>query len=164
MHELFTELISESSLSDQNELDSPKDTPYSESILLVNSTSANDINLGDIRKLMFIPDKVKATSNKKQESFSNEVTANGKTYRECSQYAIYYVTKSIRSRMHYLVDIISNGGVAGSDVRVIATHPDRKVDIRGINNYDITSIPLITAGGVTSTTPGKVIVSMHQHA
>ena len=56
-----------------------------------------------------------------------------------------------------------NGGVAGSDSRVIETHPDLKVDIRGIDNHQISDIPLVTAGGVTTNVTGEVIVIMHQH-
>ena len=51
----------------------------------------------------------------------------------------------------------ANGGVAGSDVRAIKTHPDRKVDIRGIENHQISAIPLVTAGGVTTTITGEVV-------
>ena len=56
-HELLTELISESSLSEKNEVDAPEDDPDSDSTLLVNSTSANSINTGNTRKLMSMPDK-----------------------------------------------------------------------------------------------------------
>ena len=49
----------------------------------------------------------------------------------------------------------------GNDARVIETHPDRKVDIRGIDNHEITAIALVTAVGVTSTITGEVIVIMH---
>ena len=93
MHELITELISESSLSEQNKVDTPKDDPDSDSTLLVISTSDNAINPGYIRKIMPTPDKGKATSNKKQAAFSNKGTMNRKTYREHNQHVIYYVTK-----------------------------------------------------------------------
>ena len=59
-HELLTELISESSLSENNEVNAPKDEPDSESTWLVNSTSSNSINPGDGCKLMPTPDKGKA--------------------------------------------------------------------------------------------------------
>ena len=78
MHELFTELILEASLSEQNEVDTPKDEPDSKSTFLVNSTSANEIKPGDILKLMSTPGKVKVTSNEKQIDFSNEVNTHGK--------------------------------------------------------------------------------------
>ena len=93
---------------------------------------------------MSTPGKNKDVAVKKQDA--HELTINGKTYRECSSHVIYYITKSSRSSLHSLVDRGANGGVAGSDVRVIETHPDRKVDIRGIDNHEITAIPLVTAG------------------
>ena len=42
------------------------------------------------------------------------------------------------------------------------THADHQVDIRGIDNHAINSIPIATAGGVTKTTMCEVI--MHQWA
>ena len=56
--------------------------------------------------------------------------------------------KSSRSSLHSLVDRVDNSGVAGRHVRVIETHPDHKVDIRGIDNYEITAIPLVNSEGV----------------
>ena len=64
LHELLAELISETSLFEQNEVDTPKYEPDSESELLVNYTSSNATNPGDIRKLMSAPGKSKAISNK----------------------------------------------------------------------------------------------------
>ena len=56
-----------------------------------------------------------------------------------------------------------NCGVAGNNVRVIAKHADMTVDARSIDNHEINFIPLVTAGGVTLTTSGEVIIIMHQH-
>ena len=64
--------------------------------------------------------------------------------------------------MHSLVDRGDNGGVTRRDVRVIETHPNCKVDIRGIYNHQISSIPLVTEGGMTAPITGEVIVIMHQ--
>ena len=93
LYEFLVELISETSLSEQNEVDVPKDEPDSESTLLVNSTYANTTNPGDIRKLMSAPGKSKAISNKKQTASRNEITINDKTYLECIEHAICYITK-----------------------------------------------------------------------
>lgn len=94
---------------------------------------------------MPMPDKVNSTSNKVQAAFSNEFTINGKTYRECSQHMSHYVTKSSCSSLHSLVDREDNGGVEERDVRFIETHSDCKVYIRGIDNHQISSIPLVSA-------------------
>ena len=58
----------------------------------------------------------------------------------------------------------ANGRVAGSDGRVIETHTDRKVDIRGIDNHEINAITLVTTLGVTSTITSEVVLIMHQHS
>ena len=63
-----------------------------------------------------------------------------------------------------LVDRRANGGVVGNDVRVTHTHPDRTVDILRIDNREITSIPLVTAGGAKLTNSGEVFLIMNQHA
>ena len=49
-------------------------------------------------------------------------------------------------------------------MRVFETHPDRKVNIRDVDNHQISAIPLVTEGVVTATMTGEVIVIMHQHA
>ena len=55
----------------------------SESTLLVNSTSANNINPGDIIKLMSAPEKGKPSPKISQKfAFKSEVSINGKAYRE----------------------------------------------------------------------------------
>ena len=99
MHEIFSELISENSLSEQIEVDVPEDEPESESTFLVNSTSTNSINPGDNFKLITSAGKIKSTSNKKQKYFSNEITMNGKAYREFSQHATCCITKSSKSSL-----------------------------------------------------------------
>ena len=57
-----------------------------------------------------------------------------------------------------------NGGVAGNIFKVIDKHPDRTVDVSGIDNHEIISIPLLAAGSITLTTSGEVIIIMHQNA
>ena len=78
LHELLSELISETSLSDHNETAIPEADQDPELTLLVNSASANAINSGDLCKLMPGPSKNKGVAVKKQTAFANEVTINGK--------------------------------------------------------------------------------------
>ena len=103
--------------------------------MLVDSTSANAVSPGDILKLMSIPDNSNATSNKNQTAFSSDLILNSKTYRKCSQHVTYYVTRSSRSSQRSLVDRGDNSGIAGSEVRVIETYPEHKVEIRGIDKH-----------------------------
>jgi hypothetical protein len=62
-----------------------------------------------------------------------------------------------------LVDWGANGGVAGSDVRVIFK-TNRSVDIQGIDNHCSTNIEIGTVSGVIHTHKGPVIGIMHQYA
>ena len=65
LYELLTELISEHSFSKKNEVDATENESNVESTMLVNTTSANAVSPGDIRKIMPAPDKRNATYNKK---------------------------------------------------------------------------------------------------
>ena len=58
----------------------------------------------------------------------------------------------------------SNDGVDSNVFIVIAKHPDVTIDICGIDNHEIKSIPLATIGDVALTTSGEVIMIMHQCA
>ena len=40
----------------------------------------------------------------------------------------------------------------------------RQVDVQGIDNHQITNIPIVTAAGVVNTQRGEVILIMHQYA
>jgi hypothetical protein len=61
-----------------------------------------------------------------------------------------------------LVDRGANGGVAGNDVRVLFK-TNCTVDIRGIDNHQLTDVPIGTVGGVVTTQKGPVIAIMHQY-
>ena len=114
--------------------------------MLVKSTSAYAINTGDVCKLISTPGKNKAISIKKQTAFSNKVTMNGKTHRECIHNVMHCITKSSCSSLYSLVHRVANGTVARSDVRFIETRPDSKVFIRSMDDHELTVIPLVTAG------------------
>ena len=62
-----------------------------------------------------------------------------------------------------LVDRGANGGIAGSDVRIIE-RLNRHVDVQGIDNHQLNNVPIVTAGGVTKTHRGDVIVILNQYA
>ena len=73
---------------------------------------------------------------------------------------IYNVSAHQSSLPHSLVDCGANGGLAGTDVRVIhKTH--RSVNIGGIDNYQETDIAIGTVGGIVQTQKGPVIAIIH---
>jgi hypothetical protein len=63
-----------------------------------------------------------------------------------------------------LIDRGANGGVVGSDVWII-NRSDRCVDITGIDDQELTGIPIgTTAGTVVQSQRGPVIAILHQYA
>jgi hypothetical protein len=66
------------------------------------------------------------------------------TYRTSSTYSVasMHTTSSFGS----LVDRVANGGLAGTDMRVIAVDPNRKVCISGLDNHQVPDLDIVTAG------------------
>ena len=62
-----------------------------------------------------------------------------------------------------LVDRGANGGLAGSDMRVIHK-PHRKTNIQGIDNHEVTGLDVVTAASLLNTSQGKVIGIFNEYA
>jgi hypothetical protein len=65
-----------------------------------------------------------------------------------------------------LIDQGANGGIAGNDCQVIKVNdqPHQYVNVAGINGHIMERCRLITAGAVTHSNCGPVILIMHQYA
>jgi Reverse transcriptase (RNA-dependent DNA polymerase) len=125
--------------SDTDTNDEPSDS------ILVNAAKTSNTKLppGDIRRVM--------------SKSSTRSAHMARTIYNAS--ASKTTTKDTMS----LIDRGANGGIAGNDVRVLfKTH--RTVDIRGIDNHQLTDISIGTVGGVVDTHKGPVIAIMHQYA
>ena len=57
----------------------------------------------------------------------------------------------------------ANGGLAGSDMRVIYK-PHRKINISGIDNHEVTGLDVATAATLLNTSLGKVIGIFNEYA
>ena len=90
-----------------------------------------------------------------------------KPKRKCHLHELRYIVSQHDNRIARnrgaLVDRGANGGLAGSDVRVISK-TDRLVDVSGLDNHEMTNLHIVTAGGVVSTQRGEAILIMHQYA
>ena len=69
----------------------------------------------------------------------------------------------INSRNGTLIDRGANGGLVGNNVKVLHK-TGRQVDVQGIDNHQITNIPIVTAAGVVNTQRGEIILIMNQYA
>jgi hypothetical protein len=89
------------------------------------------------------------------------ITMFGRTYRAAA--CIYKATGSSEFEGS-LIDGGCNGGLAGSDVLILETHPFGKVNIIGVGDNVIENVPLCTAAGLIQTSEGPVIAIMHNYA
>ena len=51
---------------------------------------------------------------------------------------------TVKPRQGALVDRGANGGICGSDARVFAESPYRKVDVRGLENHEVTNVSIVS--------------------
>ena len=72
---------------------------------------------------------------------------------------------SIHSSSHYVshIDRGANGGLAGSDVRILE-RTGRTVSVTGIRNHELPGLDIVTFGSLLHTNHGKVILIMHEYA
>ena len=74
-----------------------------------------------------------------------------------------YLFQHANHTNNQLVDCGANGGLAGSDMRVIhKTH--RKINIQGIDNHEVTGLDVVTAATLLNTSQGKVIGIFNEYA
>ena len=74
-----------------------------------------------------------------------------------------YIFQHANHTNNQLVDRGANGGLAGSDMRVIyKTH--RKINISGIDNPEVTGLDVVTAATLLNTSLGKVIGIFNEYA
>ena len=91
---------------------------------------------------------------------------DGKTWRQVNSHVTYSVVNvHSQSSTGSLVDRGANGGIAGSDGHVIYKNASGKsVDVCGIDNHQVTNIPLATVGVVVQSQHGEVIAILNQYA
>ena len=88
------------------------------------------------------------------------IVVNGKQYKACACNVQYKITTHQQAKSASLVDRGANGGLAGSDVKVL-DKSDRKVTITGIDNHQVRDLDIVTAAGKVLTTKGYVVVILH---
>ncbi|CAJ1933744.1 unnamed protein product [Cylindrotheca closterium] len=99
-----------------------------------------------------------------QEAQQHAVTINGIKYRSYYHNTIVYSVQKVNTRKHLaLIDRGSNGGIAGDDARIIFK-TNCTVDVQGIDNHQVTDIPIVTLAGLVHTQHGPAIAIMYQQA
>ena len=76
---------------------------------------------------------------------------------------IYHVSKHSSSHYGSLIDRGANGGLAGSDVRILE-RTGRTVSVTGIDNHELPGLDIVTCAALLPTNHGKVVLIMHEYA
>ena len=100
-----------------------------------------------------------------QHNTTNSVMIDGVKYVASVHKVQYNLSKHRRHPKASLVDRGANGGMAGNDVRLISTDSaGRKADVSGIDDHEVTNLPISTVAGLVQSDRGPVVVLMHQYA
>ena len=76
--------------------------------------------------------------------------------RQMNAHITYHVAQAKQAKHGSLVDRGANGGLAGSDVRVLSTS-SRKCTVTGIDNHEIPRLNLVQCAALVETNHGMVI-------
>ena len=75
----------------------------------------------------------------------------------------YHVAQVNQAKHGSLVDRGANGGLAGSNVRVLSTSP-RKSTVTGIDNHELPGLDLVQCAVLVDTNHGIVNLIMNEYA
>ena len=76
---------------------------------------------------------------------------------------IYHVSKHSSSHYGSLIDRGANGGLAGSDVRILE-RTGRTASVTGIDNHELPGLDIVTCAALLHTNHGKVVLIMHEYS
>ena len=79
------------------------------------------------------------------------------------QYRVSINNKELKRLWASLIDRGANGSIAGKDTTIVNYLQDT-IDLSGIDNHTVRSLPLVTAGGYVVTQRGPIIVIINQAA
>ena len=83
--------------------------------------------------------------------------------RQMNAHITYHVAQAKQAKHGSLVDRGANGGLAGSDVRVLSTS-SRKCTVTGIDNHEIPGLDLVQCVALVQTNHGMVNLIMNEYA
>ncbi len=145
------------------------DNPDNNSCSLLANAAKRRVPSSDIRRIL---SQTKKNVDTAITANTTDLVINGQRYTMATDTidinehnVVYNVSeRSIRSsRNGGLIDRGANGCVFGDDVRPIMK-TSQSVDIGGLDNHQITNIPIGSAGGVIKTQKGDVIAIFHEGA
>ena len=151
--------------NDQSQV-STDDTITTTDVETTANTTNNETTSQDNDQLLIQAVKSSGSNTSKPSPLPSDIRSllSKKNTRSGNVHELIYKVSAHDSKSDVsLVDRGANGGIAGSDVRVIEML-HRSVDVQGIDNHKMENIPIVTAGRVTKTQRGEVILILNQYA
>ncbi|KAL7564284.1 hypothetical protein ACA910_014347 [Epithemia clementina (nom. ined.)] len=99
----------------------------------------------------------------KSKSPSGKPSASAPTKRQGNMARYVFSRRSQRPGHHQLVDRGANGGLAGSDMRILEK-TGRHISIIGIDNHELTGLPIVTCATMLDTNQGPIIGIFNEYA
>jgi hypothetical protein len=123
---------------------------------------SSDLPPSNIQKVLSNDSNHKNT--KPDTAGQKEIVVDGTCYWAVNVVCFYTISSMHHTTASWsLFDHSANGGIAGDDVHIIeCTMPT--VNVHGIDNHEVTGIPIVTDRGVVKTQHGPVITILLQYA
>ena len=83
--------------------------------------------------------------------------------RQINAHITYHVAQAKQAKHGSLVDRGANGGLAGSDVRILSTS-SKKCTVAGIDNHEIPGLDLVQCAAMVQTNHGMANLIMNEYA
>ena len=90
-------------------------------------------------------------------------TESQSTTRQVNTHITYHVAQANQAMHQSFVDRGANGGLAGSDVRVLNTS-DRQCTVIGINHHEIPGLDIVQCAALVNTNHGIVNLIINEYA
>ena len=97
------------------------------------------------------------------QAYQESQSGNEKPHRQMNAHITYHVAQAQHAKHGSLVARGANGGLAGSDVRILSTS-SRKCTITGIDNHEIPGLDLVQCAALVQTNHGIVNLIMNEYA
>ena len=82
--------------------------------------------------------------------------------RKINHHFTYHVAQASQAEHGSLVDSGANGGLAGSDVRILSTS-SRKCTVTGIDSHELQGLDVVQSAALVETNHGKVNLIMNEY-
>ena len=116
----------------------------------------------DQQLLAMVHETIHAPVNHPASDIDQVLSINQASTRTLKTSYIFTKAKTNLS-LHQLIDRGANGGLVGSDMRVLH-HTGQKINIVGIDNHELTGLDVVTAASLLDTNQGKIIGIFNEYA